>query len=233
MLLLPGWAALESRSCLPRRRWARQPLSRPTEINHGLGRLGARRPQHPGLGGPGNSRTPAGCRRSCRTAPRHLPHSPLSGRCATGSRPVTAEEERRQGAATGLFRPRRSTPGWGFPSSPACSFWMASFGVHGRPDSAPAPDFCTSAGHCTVSQPTPRATAAPLTRSHHFIPCALPRCALHLMPYALHLMPYALHLMPYTLRLTPKSRLRCTPHTAQSVCYFQEPQVAVSCYALF
>ena len=84
--------------------------------------------------------------------------------------------------------------------------------------SAPAPDFRTSAGHCTVSQPTPRATAAPLTRSHHFIPCALPRCALHLMPYALHLMPYALHLMPYTLRLTPKSRLRCTPHTAQSVC---------------
>ena len=101
-------------------------------------------------------------------------------------------------AGSGLFRLRRSMPGWGFLSSPACSFWMASFGVHGRPDSAPAPDFCTSAGHCTVSQPTPRATAAPLTRSHHFIPCALPRCALHLMHDALHMMPYALHLTPYT-----------------------------------
>ena len=33
------------------------------------------------------------------------------------------------------------------------------------------------------------------------------------------------------IRLTPK--LRCTPHTAQSVCYFQETQVAVSCCALF
>jgi len=228
MLLLPGWPSSESRSCWTRRRLARQPLSRPAGISSGLGRRGARRPPHPGRPHP---RTPAGCRRSCRTAPRHLPHSPPSGRCAAGSRPVTAEEERRQGAATGLFRPWRSTPGWVFPSSPACSFWMASSGVHGRPDSAPAPDFCTSAGHCTVSQPTPRATAAPLTRSHHFIPCALPRCALHLMPYALHLMPYALHLMPYTLRLTPK--VRCTPHTAQSVCYFQEPQVAVSCYALF
>ena len=185
MLLLPGWPSSESRSCWTRRRLARRPLSRPAGISSGLGRRGARRPPHPGPGGPGNSRTPAGCRRSCRTAPRHLPHSSLSGRCATGSRQVTAEEERRQGAATGLFRPRRSTPGWGFPSSPACSFWMACSGCTGDPilprRLISVQALATALSASPRPAPPPRPSPDPTTVS--LAPYPVAPCISCLMPY--------------------------------------------------